>query len=270
MTSRHPAPGETVLGTSHYAGGGGKGANQAVAAARLRARVGIVGRVGDDDVGRALISDLTDEGIDTTAVTIDPELPTGMALITIDSSAENTIVVSPGANMALLPDHLPQRVIAEAAVVLAQLEVPVDTVTAAAQLSAGTFLLNPAPARPLPSELLARVDVLIPNRTELESLGETQLPGATVVTLGREGALLIEGDETRRFPAPAVEAVDPTGAGDAFCAALAVSLSRGGGLAEAVERAVVAGALAATRPGAQAAMPTAAEVETLLARHLGT
>jgi len=268
VTPRHPAAGETVLGTAHYSGGGGKGANQAVAAARLGADVTMVGRVGADDHGRALTAALAVEGVDVSAIGIDEDAPTGIAVITIDASAENTIVVSPGANSRLQPGHLDHELITAAPVVLAQLEVPLETVTEAAQLCTGTFILNPAPARPLPNELLQRVDVLVPNRSELASLEEWRLdsPPSTVVTLGAGGAMLIADGESTRVPAPEVEPVDPTGAGDAFCGALAVALSHGSSLREAVERAVVAGAIATTRRGAQAAMPTTEEVEALLGR----
>ena len=277
VTSRLPRPGETVLGTHHYSGGGGKGANQAVAAARMGAQVAMVGRVGDDEHGRALHAALREEGIDVTAVSVDRNTPTGLAVITVDEGAENTIVVSAGANDRLRPDHLDPDLLADAVVVLAQLEIPVETVTAAAQLAGGTFILNPAPARPLPTGLLDHVDILVPNRSELGVLGEIDEPATaeaagaaaerlrpdatTVVTLGAAGALIVDRGRTRFVPAHVVDPVDPTGAGDAFCGALAHSLSRGQDLDTAVANAVVAGALATTRPGAQTAMPTGAEVE---------
>lgn len=280
VTPRLPSPGETVLGTSHYLGGGGKGANQSVAAARLGARVAMVGRVGGDDQGGPLVAALAVEGVDVSAIESDPETPTGLAVITVDAEAENTIVVSPGANMTMAPHHLDRDLISAAPVVLAQLEVPVETVTAAAMACTGTFILNPAPARPLPAELLSRVDVLVPNRTELASLVGGNQPGsaaeaaeaarrlgnrgATVVTMGAAGALLVDGDSFVEVHAPVVHPVDPTGAGDAFCGALAHALSVGIDLLEAVERAAVAGALATTRPGAQRAMPTNLELEAAL------
>lgn len=282
LTARHPSPGETILGTGHYSGGGGKGANQAVAAARLGAAVAMVGRVGDDEHGRALVGALRDEGIDVSAVGVDGEAPTGLAVITIDQRAENTIVVSPGSNMRLLPAHLDEDLISSAPVVLAQLEVPLDTVIAAARLATGTFILNPAPAKPLPEDLLAIVDVLVPNRPELALLtGSGELKtiaevehaarslghGVDIVaTLGADGALLVGRDDATTVPAPEVAPLDPTGAGDAFCGALARGLSAGMRLLDAVEQAVVAGALATTRPGAQAAMPTHEEVQALLRR----
>lgn len=282
VTARHPSPGETVLGTGHYSGGGGKGANQAVAAARLGANVAMVGRVGHDEHGRALVGGLLDEGIDVSAVGVDEEAPTGLAVITIDQHAENTIVVIPGSNMRLLPAHLDEGLISSASVVLAQLEVPLGTVIAAARLATGAFVLNPAPANPLPEDLLAMVDVLVPNRPELALLTGSGEPktiaeveqaarslghgGDVVVTLGAEGALLVGQDRATRVPAPEVSPVDPTGAGDAFCGALARGMSAGMDLLDAVEKAVVVGALATTRPGAQAAMPTQEEAEVLLRR----
>jgi ribokinase len=282
VAARHPQPGETILGTRHYSGGGGKGANQAVAAARLGATVRLVGRVGDDEYGKSLIDGLASEGVDTSHVGVDPSSPTGLAVITVDQQAENTIVVSPGANMELRPEHLDEELIANATVVLAQLEVPVDTVTVAARMSEGTFILNPAPGRALPAKLLDRVDVLIPNRSELGVMTSRREPGpiaevidaaramgfagSIVVTVGRDGALMVADKDVLTVPAPAVEAVDPTGAGDAFCGAVAQGLSASMGLEESVRRAVVAGAVATTRPGAQSAMPTAAEVEDLIDR----
>lgn len=282
LTPRLPSPGETVLGTSHYLGGGGKGANQSVAAARLGARVAMVGRVGEDEQGEALVAALAMEGIETVAIGVDPETPTGLAVITVDAAAENTIVVSPGANMTMTPSHLDEDLISSARVVLAQLEVPVETVTAAAAACTGILILNPAPARSLPTELLERVDVLVPNRPELAFLVGGPEPagagdmaeaarrighrGSTVVTMGADGALLIDDDRMVGVPAPRVDPVDPTGAGDAFCGALAHALSLGVDLLAAVERAVVAGALATTRPGAQTAMPRRVELEAALNR----
>jgi len=281
VTTRFPQPGESVLGTDHYSGGGGKGANQAVAAARLGAKVALVSRVGDDEHGKALVKALATEDIDVSAIGVDREAPTGLAVITVDQHAENTIVVSPGSNMRLLPAHLDEDLIADVPVVLTQLEIPVETVTTAARLTTGTFIVNPAPGRPLPVELMNRVDVLVPNRSELGLLAGMEKPGTTadvvraarsiridaavVVTLGADGALLVTKDNVQAFPSPDVSPVDPTGAGDAFCAAVAHGLAVGMELIRAVERAVVAGALATTRQGAQAGMPTNEEVETLLA-----
>ena len=281
VTPRLPMPGETVLGTDHYTGGGGKGANQAVAAARLGARVALVGRIGDDEHGEALRTALIDYGVDVSAVSIDREAPTGLAVITVDDTADNTIVVSPGANARLTPGDLDPNLIGSAAVVLTQLEIPLETVIAAAELATtGTFVLNPAPGRDLPEDLLERVDVLVPNRSELAIIAKEEEPATadeairairrlerdalTVVTLGAIGAVMVDGEAELHVPAPDVAAIDPTGAGDAFCGALAHAIASGFEPTEAVNRAVVAGALAITRRGAQSAMPTAQEVEAML------
>lgn len=283
VTPRHPRPGETVLGTTHYSGGGGKGANQAVAASRLGSRVALIGRVGDDDLGTELVAGLAVEGIDTSGIDVAAKAPTGIAVITVDEAAENTIVVSPGANMTLSPDQIEEHreVIAGAKVLLAQLEVPLGAITAAVDAARGLVCLNPAPAQKLPDQLLDRVDVLIPNRSELALLAGTGVPktveeaagaaqrlstkGIVVVTLGAEGALVVDGNgEVTHLEAPGIEAVDPTAAGDAFCGALAHSLSRGEPILDGARRAVVAGALAATRRGARDALPSPAEVESLL------
>ena len=280
LTTSLPSPGETVLGKSHYTGGGGKGANQAVAAARLGSRVAMVGRVGHDRQGAELRAALAEEGIDVGGVGVDPLLPTGIALITIDDAAENTIVVSPGANGGLTPEHLDAQLVGTGRVVVIQLEIPLGTVLAAARMCAGKLLLNPAPAQALPDELMDRVDLLVPNRSELAVLSGRGEPAdleqalaavrsldrnrPTIVTLGAQGALIVDGAEEHLISPPRVDPVDPTGAGDAFCGALADSLSRGQELVAAVRRAVAAGALATTRAGAQSAMPSAEEVDLAL------
>jgi ribokinase len=284
MTPRLPRAGETVVGTRHFIGPGGKGANQAVAVARLGGKVGLVAVVGADELGESMREGLGGEGVDVSAVGVYPGASTGIAVITVDSAAENTIVVSPGANQLLTPDVVASNsaAISGARVVIAQLEVPVEAVLAAAELSTGIFCLNPAPAQTLPSELLEQVDVLVPNRPELsllagrdEVIRTAEVPaaarairpnGTTVVTLGKDGAVVVSGESAATYGALPVEAVDPTGAGDAFCGALAYSLSRGDEIEEAVAFSIVAGGLAVTRPGAQAGMPTLAEVEALLPR----
>lgn len=283
MTPRLPRPGESVTGTEHFYGPGGKGANQAFAAARLGADVAMLAKVGSDQSGASLVNGLRAVGVEVSAIGVDQEASTGIAVITIDEEAENTIVVSPGANMQLarsdIEDH--RDLVAEAAVVVAQLEVSVETVLATARASSGLFCLNPSPARPLPDELLERVDVLVPNRSELGVLTgvdepatpeeaisaakRLQHPVSTVVTLGSDGAVLVDGDDVAFFPAPPVEPVDTTGAGDAFCGALVRFLSRGDSLERALPYAVAAGAVAVTRRGAQSAMPTIEEVEALAA-----
>ena len=273
----HPVTGETVLGGDHALIPGGKGANQAVAAARLGGSVSFVGRVGDDDAGETLRSSLEADGVDTTHLRTDSEAPSGIALIGVDADGDNAIVVSPGTNARVGPEDVQaaKATIAGAAVVLLQLEVPTGAVVAAARAATGTVVLNPAPAAPLPDGLLDRVDVLVPNALELAQLADTQpdaavdaliamarsLPTATViVTRGARGALLVTPDDHREVAAPSVRVVDTTGAGDSFCGALAEALARDATLLEAVERAVVAGAVTATRHGAQPAMPTVADM----------
>ena len=279
---RLPKAGESITGTDHFFGPGGKGANQAVAVARLGGRVAMVGRVGDDEHGAALVSGLGSEDVDISAVTVDEGAGTGLAVITIDEGAENTIVISPGANATLTPFDIERSgaLVASATVVLTQLEVPFEAVEAASKIATGVFCINPAPARHLPKRLMQRVDLLVPNRSELGVLARSTEPtdvqqavemaasldhhGATVVTLGSDGAVLVEDGRAIHVPSPEVQSVDPTGAGDAFCGALAYSLSRGRTLEEAVRTATAAGALATTRRGAQTAMPTSDEVEALL------
>lgn len=277
---RLPAPGETVLGSGHYIDTGGKGANQAVAAARLGRSVAMIGRIGADDAGARITAALEQAGIDSSNVTVDDVAPSGMAFITVDGTGENMIVVSPGANATLSIRDLERGAdtITDARVLLLQLEVPLDVVHHAAALCRGTVVLNPAPAADLSAGLLEAVDVLVPNRTELATLSGTEpaadfdaiagqldaLPvAAGVVTLGADGALVRADGRTTLVPAPSVAAVDATAAGDAFCAGLADAIVDGADLVEATRWAVRVGAVTATRAGAQASLPTRAEVESL-------
>lgn len=271
-----PAPGETVLGRDHLRAPGGKGANQAVAAARLGSPVSFVGCVGSDELAGTIRAALADSGVDLTWLHEVEDTPSGIALITVADGGENTIAVSPGANAHLGPAHLDADLLASSAVVLVQLEVPLDVVTAAVEKAGGTVLLNPAPARELPAALLAEVDVLIPNRSELGVLAgapepttideaaalATSLvgPSAVVVTLGADGALVVAGDEVTHVPAVPVDAVDATGAGDAFCGALADALARGSSLVEAAEWAVRVAGISTTQRGAQTGMPRREDV----------
>lgn len=248
-----PRPGETITGATFSRGPGGKGANQAVAAARLGAEVRMVGCVGTDAFAAEALTGLREAGVRDRWLAKDA--PTGVALITVDRDGETTIVVSPGANAELRPDDLP---LLPDDPVLCQQEIPAETVARAAA-EAPRFFLNAAPARPGAPE----AELTIVNRLELEALGERR--GLVCVTHGAEGAVLLEdGAEVARAAPPAVEAVDGTGAGDAFTACLVVSLLEGRDRDEALRRACVAGALAASRPGAQSSMPTAAEVDSLL------
>ncbi|SCD82624.1 ribokinase [Streptomyces sp. BpilaLS-43] len=283
---RRPAPGETVLGSDLVVHPGGKGANQAVAAARLGARTALLARVGDDAHGRLLRESQRAAGVDTGPVLVGGA-PTGVALITVDPSGDNSIVVSPGANARLTPGDIRAAgpLFAAARVVSVQLEIPLETVAETARaLAPGTRLvLNPSPPAPLPADVLAACDPLVVNEHEAryilgilgqeagsapEEWADTLLahgPRSVVVTLGAEGALIADsrGGGPVHVPSPEVDAVDTTGAGDAFTAALAWRLGLGEELAEAAAFAVRVGAAAVTRQGAQASFPTAQEVAAL-------
>ena len=273
-----PAPGETVLGADALVGGGGKGANQAVAAARLGASVAMVGRVGADAAGTALRGGLIAEGIEVAHVIVDEERSSGTALIAVDDAAENAIVVSPGANGAVSVDDVVAAAdqIATASVVLLQLEVPMDVVASAAELATGKVILNPAPAADLPDGLLDHVSVLVPNQGELAAISGLDADVEqmarlladnrdVVVTLGSSGAYAVTSDgDGYLAPAPRVDAVDTVGAGDCFCGALGVALSRGDDMASAIRFATHAAAIAVTRPGAQSALPYLDEVRAFL------
>ena len=250
---RLPRPGETVSGASFSRVPGGKGANQAVAAARLGADVALVGRVGNDSVAAEALTVLSEAGVEKRWLAKD--VPTGIALITVDGEGETTIVVAPGANAELCPDDL---ALGDAEAVLCQQEIPAETVARAAEL-APRFFLNAAPAR----EGAPDAELTVVNRLELEALGERR--GLVCLTLGAAGAVLLEdGREVARAEPPPVEAVDGTAAGDAFTACLVVSLLEGRSRDESLIRACAAGALAASRFGAQTSLPTAEEVDSLL------
>jgi ribokinase len=254
---RLPRPGETVGGATFERVPGGKGANQALAAARLGAEVRMVGAVGADAFASEALALLRHGDVDVSRVRR-VEAATGVALILVGADGENEIVVAPGANAFVEAGDELGGVDA----VLCQLEIPVRSVEQAAQ-RARFFCLNAAPARRLPPELLAAVDLLVVNRYELEELG--RFDGLVALTLGSEGAVLLERRaEIARAEPPAVEVVDGTGAGDAFTACLLVSLLEGRDRPEALRRACAAGAIAASRPGAQPSLPTADEVEEIL------
>jgi ribokinase len=283
---RFPAPGQTVAALDFAVYAGGKGANQAYAAARLGGKVSMVGCLGQDAYGELLAKSLRDVGVNLSGVTREADAPTGVALIALDASGENQIVVVAGANARLDSARLEasESSLAAAAVVLLQLEVPLATVTAAARMahSAGAIvILDPSPAQPLPRELLACVDYLTPNQSELQALAggaagrevdraardlASGFGFKVIVKMGEAGALLVDGDRQDVWPSVRVAAVDTTGAGDAFNAALAVALSEGRSLADAGRWAVTAGALCVSRAGAQPSMPTREEVEKTLGR----
>jgi ribokinase len=255
-TERLPRPGETVTGATFSEIPGGKGANQAVAAARLGATVALIACVGDDEFATLALSELRAAGVGLDGLKTAATTTTGVALITVDATGENVIVVAPGANSELRPEDVS---LPDGDGVLCQLEIPLETVEHVATTAPGDFFLNAAPARgPLPA-----ADVTIVNRFELEAL--THRDGVIAVTLGAEGAILMEdGHEVARAAPPPVEAVDGTAAGDAFTACLVVSLLENRTREEALRRACIAGALAASRFGAQTSLPTADEVDALL------
>jgi ribokinase len=248
---RLPRPGETVTDATFARVPGGKGANQAVACARLGAEVTIVAAVGRDPFADEALAGLREAGVALELEVADA--PTGVALIVVDAAGENEIVVAPGANATLGAVELPA-----ADGVLCQLEIPDDAVVSAWEQAGGLFCLNAAPARPVAVD----ADLWVVNRYELEALSRRD--GLVALTLGAEGAVLLEdGEEVARAAPPPVEAVDGTGAGDAFTACLLVSLLEGRSRAEALRRACAAGALAASRFGAQPSLPTAAEVDAV-------
>lgn len=276
-----PGRGETVVGSSVRLLPGGKGANQAAAAAALSPSVAMIGRVGDDSSGTALVDDLLARGVDVSGIARSKE-PTGTATVAVEAeSGENLIVVAPGANAALAAADVTVDAVATASVVLVQLEIPLDTVAAAVAHARGLVVLNPAPSAPLPAEVLTRADVLVPNEWELArlagrppadespeslaALARSVTAGDVVVTLGSRGALVVPscGTFTQVVP-PAVSVVDTTGAGDSFCGALCVALARGDALVDAARYAVVAGALSTTGVGARDALPSDADIRAAL------
>lgn len=284
---RLPASGETVPGHSFQVGCGGKGANQAVSAARMGATVALVGRVGGDAFGAQLLEKLRADGVGTDYLRRDAVQQTGVASIVVDDAASNCIVVVPGANGALTADDVraAAQVVQAARVLLCQLEVPLECVAEAfrlARAAGATTILNPAPAQSLPTELLQLTDLCVPNETEatlLTGIDTATIEGAAaaaralrqrgaravVVTLGSRGCLFDDGERMELFAAFPVPAVDPTGAGDAFVGALAAALAEGAAAHASIPRACAAAALSVTRVGALATFPTRAEVETFLA-----
>jgi ribokinase len=286
-TPRLPAPGETILGTTFSTASGGKGANQAVAAAKLGSPVKMIGRVGTDDFGKTLRSNLNAVGIDTQYVVQDNEAATGIASISVDDKGQNTIIVAPGANARVSRTDIDAAAGAfrEARVVVAQLEIPLEAVQHAfrvAHTNNALTILNPAPAQPLTRKILELVDIVIPNETET-----TQLTGIEVIdfdsaqnaanvlkqmgarrvliTMGAKGALFVDGDSpAQSIAAFKIQAVDTTAAGDAFVGALAAALARDKDWKTSLHEASAAGALAATKLGAQPSLPTRAELDDFL------
>jgi ribokinase len=292
---RHPVPGETLLGSDYETHHGGKGANQAVAAARMLKRaakggttaaqaagVRMIGRVGQDEYGNQLRNALKRENINVHA-TIPIAAPTGVAFIAVSEEGQNTIIVSPGANHRLRPENLSPAEFDGAQVVVLQLEIPLDTVRRAAELgreAGARVVLNAAPVQKLPDKLLECTDILVVNESEafgltgvlpdspemaLEVARELSLKTpVVVVTLGEQGAVWVGPEGSGSQAALEVKAIDATGAGDAFVGALAVAICEGKALPEAVQHGCVAGALASTKAGAQASLPCREEVNARL------
>ena len=286
---RRPQTGETLMGEEFGMFIGGKGSNQAIAAARLGANVTMIGRLGADLFGDTLMAAHIEEGICTDYVIRDTEVGTGVASILIDADGDNSIVLVPQANMGLTVADIEQasEAIAAADALLLQLEVPIAASQRAAEIAKSNgarVVLNPAPAQELPDDFLTQVDILTPNEVETESLSGVRVSTATdaeraakvllskglsavILTLGERGALLLTSDMTQQVPAYSVEVADTTAAGDAFCGALATALARGENLVDAVAFANAAGALAVTVLGAAPSMPTAAQVEAFRGKH---
>ncbi len=281
-TSKFPAPGETILGGDFFMNAGGKGANQAVAAARLGGEVSFLGKTGDDMFGKQAFLSLQKEGINVNSVTMISEKSSGVALITIDEKGENSIVVAPGANETLLPEDVDyaMKEIESSEIILLQLEIPLATVAYVAEKAFALgkkVILNPAPATQLPASLMKNIYVLIPNETEAglltgitvaneESAHKAALvlkeKGVqnVIITMGAAGAYVLSEDFVGMIKSPKVEAVDTTSAGDTFCGALAAGLSKGKEWKTALRFAAAAAAICVTRMGAQPSVPAEEEV----------
>lgn len=267
-----PEPGETVLATSYAEHAGGKGLNQAVASRRAGADTAFITCLGTDPAGSSLHRLIVNESI--AAHVTDHDGPTGRALISVDGEAENSIVVVPGANAHLTLGAVEsfRRVLERARVILCQLEIPLEAVEAALAIGkagGARTILNPAPARDLPTSLLALCDVVVPNQHEIAMLGGSSAlidagVGAIVVTLGARGIRVVTAEDEMEIPPYAVRALDTTGAGDAACGAFAASLALGDDITTAARRASAAGALAATRAGAVPSLPYREEIDALV------
>jgi len=283
---RLPLPGETIVGDEFHTSPGGKGANQAVAAARLGAEVRMVGRVGDDAFGSVLRQGLESHGVDVSRVALDPDSPSGTAIILLDADRQNHIVAVYGANMRCDGEQVrdTESALEGADCLLLQLEVPLETSLAAARIARRlgiTVILDPAPASELPPSAYSAVDVLTPNQTEAADLtgravndvAEGRIAagdlrrrgvGAAVVKLGPQGAVYASAEADGYMPAFKIEVADTIAAGDAFGGALGVALAEGISLKDAVRFGAAAGALAVSRPGAQRATPGRADVARIL------
>jgi len=287
--ARIPRPGETVLGGEFCTAAGGKGANQAVAAARAGGKVSFVARVGDDMFGRQAVAGFTADGVDVDFVLEDSGIPSGVALIFVDEHGENSIAVASGANARLSPADVSNasEVICGADILVTQLETPLATVQATLELAAThavPVVLNPAPAQSLGADILQHVSVLTPNETEAELMTGIEVKGeadataaaeklsgmgveAVLITLGSRGAFLYDSDHRELVAGFRVDAVDTTAAGDVFNGALAVAIANGSEMVKAVRFANAAAALSVTKLGAQPSAPTRAEIDEFLNRN---
>ena len=278
-----PAAGETILGGRFFMNPGGKGANQAVAAARLGGKITFIAKTGNDIFGKQSVQLFKDEGINTTYLLSDSENPSGIALITVDKNAENCIVVAPGANATLSKNDITpaKEAIEDAALVLMQLEIPIETVAYVAEIAFARglqVLLNPAPARVLSDDLLKKISIITPNKKEAEMLTGIEVRNmesaklaaqkikergvkTVIITLGNMGALILHANIFTHIPGFMVKAVDTTAAGDIFNGALAVALSEGKSIPESTRFACKAAAISVMRPGAQSSAPFKMEVD---------
>jgi ribokinase len=279
---RLPTPGETVLGGNFKMFSGGKGANQAVAAARLGGNMTFIAKIGNDLFGKQIIEQYKNEHIDTRYIFSDPDLPTGVALITVDQKGENCIAVASGANAVLKPNDIEKvkDVIENTDILLLQLEIPLETVEYAAKLAYKKgikVILNPAPAASLPDKLLKCLYAIIPNKNEAEKLSGIQISDSesarkaadtlaakgvdkVIITLGEKGAFIKDGSDYYEIPADRVKAVDTTAAGDTFCGAFCVGISEGLATQDAVKMANRAASIAVSRLGAQSSIPYRKEI----------
>lgn len=285
-TDHLPVPGETIVGGEFFIYPGGKGANQAVAAARLGGQVSLVASIGGDIFGKRSIELIATVGIDVSGIISNENEASGVALITVDKNGENCITVAPGSNATLYPRSIERSVelIRSASIVMMQLEIPLETIIYAAQLcrnTNATFILNPAPACRLPDSLFPDIDIITPNEKEAEMLTGIMISdlssasmaaqilkdkgaGIVIITLGKQGALIVTDDFEQHVPSIIVDAIDTTGAGDIFNGALAVALANGMELTAAVAFACKAAALSVTRLGAQSSAPNLKELEMYL------
>jgi len=283
---RFPNPGETIFGKKFEMFPGGKGANQAVCAARLGCKTIFIGKMGNDEFREKLLQILINDGIDIRNIFVDENEHTGTAFITVDDNGQNQIIVISGSNMRLTPEDIDSKshLLSDVAVVLTQLETPISTVIRSAELAkenGAVFILNPAPVTKLPESLFQLVDYLIPNENELELISGLKITDERsiryasermlnkgikniIVTLGDMGAMLFNQEKVKRFPTKQVKVVDTTAAGDAFNGALAYRLSEGDSVEEAIEFANNIASIVVTRMGAQSSMPYLDEVKNLL------